>query len=537
MRQIQLEALKTQDQFDILVIGGGATGCGIAADAAARGLSVALVEKGDFAGGTSSRSTKLVHGGVRYLEAAIKHLDKVQYQLVKEGLHERGAFLRNAPHLAHRLALVTPVYSWWELPYIYIGLKLYDILSGTMNIGKSTMISARTALKHFPTLRAEGLKGAVVYYDGQFNDIRMAMTLILTAQQHGGVAVNYCAVESLTKDGDGRINGAVIEDRLTGERFPVKAKTVVNACGPFAEAILRMDDPEAKPILKGAEGVHIILDRDKIPLDVGLLIPKTDDGRVLFLLPWEGHIIVGTTDEPTEIVEKPVAPEADIAYLLDYVRRYFKTDVTEKDVKAAWCGIRPLVFDPKAKDTSQLAREHVLFESKSGLITIAGGKWTIYRLMAEHTVDRAIRVGKLNPPRGCVTHDMRLVGGCHYAPDMDKVLATRHGLPVDVAESLVRSYGDQVGKILALITEHGMERLSPNHPFLEVEVRHAVREEQAVHAADVLIRRLTFALTDTEAALAAVDRVVALMAEELGWDKARQEEERADAKTRVAAGL
>jgi len=258
---------------------------------------------------------------------------------------------------------------------------------------------------------------------------------------------------------------------------------------------------------------------------------------VLFLLPWERHVIVGTTDEPIEIVDKPVAPEEDVAYLLDYVRRYFNTDVSEKDVKAAWCGIRPLVFDPKAKDTSQLAREHVIFESNSGLITIAGGKWTIYRLMAEHTVDRAVSVGKLNPLRGCVTHDMRLVGGCSIAPDADKVLAQRAGLPLDVATSLISSYGDEAEKIVALIPEYGMERLAEGHPFLEVEVLHAMRAEMAVHAADVLIRRMTLALTDTEAALAAADRVVELMAAELGWDEARRAEEAADAKAHVAAGL
>ncbi len=537
MRQQILEALRQEEPFDVLIIGGGATGCGIAVDAATRGLKVALVDRNDFVGGTSCRSTKLVHGGVRYLEAAIKHLDKVQYKLVKEGLHERGAFLRNAPHLAHRLALVSPIYSWFELPYVFIGLKLYDILSGSMNIGKSTIASKKGVLKYFPSLRTEGLKGGVIYYDGQFNDTRMAMTLLLTAREHGAVLANYVGVVGLIHDANGKLTGASVEDRLSGDTFVVRAKTVINATGPFADAICKMDDPEAKPILKGASGVHIILDRDKLPLDVGLLIPKTDDGRVLFLLPWLDHIIVGTTDDPCEISERPEASPKDVAYLLDYVRRYFHADVTEKDVKAAWCGIRPLVFDPKAKDTAELAREHVIIEAKSGLITISGGKWTIYRLMAEHTVDRAVAVGKLRPPRGCVTHDMRLVGARGFVPEGDKLLAKKANLPDDVAAHLYHTYGDQSEKLLPLIAESGAARLHPRHPFLEAEVRHAVREEQAVHAEDVVVRRMTLALLDTEAAVQSVDRVVAIMAEELGWDAARQAEEATRARTHAAAGL
>lgn len=537
MRQQILEALRQEEPFDILVIGGGATGCGIAVDAATRGLKVALVDRNDFVGGTSCRSTKLVHGGVRYLEAAIKHLDKVQYKLVKEGLHERGAFLRNAPHLAHRLALVSPIYSWFELPYVFIGLKLYDILSGNMNIGKSTIAGKKGVLKYFPSLKAEGLKGGVIYYDGQFNDIRMAMTLVLTAREAGAVLANYVGVVGLIHDASGRISGASVEDRLTGDSFAIRARTVINATGPFADEICRMDDPAAKPILKGASGVHIILDRDKVPLDVGMLIPKTDDGRVLFLLPWERHIIVGTTDDPSEIVERPEASPKDVAYLLDYVRRYFHSDVTEKDVKAAWCGIRPLVFDPKAKDTAELAREHVIIQGKSGLITISGGKWTIYRLMAEHTVDRAVMVGKLNPARGCKTLDMRLVGARGFTPEGDHLLAKKAGLPEDVAHHLYHTYGDQSEKLLPLIAQTGAARLHPDHPFLEAEVLHAVREEQAVHAEDVVVRRLTLALLDTQAALAAVDRVVAIMAEECGWDEARRAEEAERARKHAAAGL
>jgi glycerol-3-phosphate dehydrogenase len=537
MRKEILDALQPPEAFDLLVIGGGATGCGIAVDAASRGLKVALVERNDFVGGTSCRSTKLVHGGVRYLEAAVRHLDAVQYKLVREGLHERGAFLRNAPHLAHRLELVTPIYSWFQLPYVYAGLKVYDMLSGAMNIGHSTMIGRRSVLKRFPSLRAEGLKGGVVYYDGQFNDVRMAMALVLTARDCGAVTANYVGVTGLLHDAQGRLCGAEVEDRLSGAKFQVRARVVVNATGPFADSICRMDDPVAKPILKGSSGVHIVLDRSAVPLDAGFLIPETDDGRVLFLLPWQDHILIGTTDEPAEIVERPEATQAEIDYLLDYVRRYFNADVGMKDVKAAWSGIRPLVFDPKAKDTAALAREHVIIEAKSGLLTIAGGKWTIYRLMAEHAVDRAVAVGKLAPARGCVTHDLRLIGSRAFTRDGDRLFATNSKLPADVAEYLYRAYGDQAKALLPLISEHGAKRLSPAHPFLEAEVLHAVREEQAVHAEDVLIRRMTFALLDGAAAMEAVDRVVELMAAELGWDEARCAEEREMARRHLGAGL
>ncbi|MGE4527701.1 MAG: FAD-dependent oxidoreductase [Rhodospirillaceae bacterium] len=537
MRKAILDALQQQEPFDLLVIGGGATGCGIAVDAASRGLRTALLERNDFAGGTSCRSTKLVHGGVRYLEAAVRHLDVVQYKLVREGLHERGAFLRNAPHLAQRLELVTPIYSWFQLPYVYAGLKVYDMLSGAMNIGHSTMIGRRGVLKRFPSLKAEGLKGGVVYYDGQFNDIRMAMALVLTARDYGAVMANYVGVAGLLHDAQGRICGAEAEDRLSGARFEVRARAVVNATGPFADSICRMDDPGAKPILKGSSGVHIILGRDAVPLEVGFLIPETDDGRVLFLLPWQGHILIGTTDEPVDIVERPEATQAEIDYLLDYVRRYFNADVGKKDVKAAWCGIRPLVFDPKAKDTAALAREHVIIEAKSGLLTIAGGKWTIYRLMAEHAVDRAIAAGKLAPARGCTTHDMRLIGSRGFTPGGDRLLAANSGLPADVAEHLYHAYGDQSEKLLPLVSGHGAERLSPAHPFLEAEVLHAIREEQAVRAEDVLVRRMTLALLDGAAAQASIDRVVELMAAELGWDEARCAEEREMARSHLGAGL
>lgn len=521
VRQPVLDALKADRVFDLLVIGGGATGCGIALDAAARGLSVALIERNDFAEGTSSRSTKLVHGGVRYLEAAVKRLDKVQFNLVLDALRERGLLLRNAPHLTNRLPLVTPLYSWLDVPYVYAGLKLYDLLSGSMSIGSSKLISRREALRRFPGLKADGLKAGVVYYDGQFVDTRAVMALAMTARREGAVLANHVAATALLHDDGGRVSGATVCDRLTGESWSIRARAVINATGPFADAICRMDDPNAKSILRVSSGIHIVLDKRFVPPDTGLLIPRTDDGRVLFILPWQGHALVGTTDEPTEIVEHPRPEQAEIAYLLDHVSRYFDVNVQPSDVKSVWSGIRPLVLDPNARDTSQLARDHVIIQSASNLITISGGKWTTYRRMSEQAVDRAVVAGGLIHAGRCRTHEMRLMGGETFESGAHAALAHDYSLPADVAQHLHRSYGDRAPEVATLAVNGSAARLHPNHPYIEAEVLHAVRQEAAVRAADVLIRRMTIALVDKAAAAAASRRVVALMAAELGWTDGR----------------
>lgn len=525
MRNAAIASLQNGQTFDLLVVGGGATGCGIAVDAATRGLSVALVERYDFAEGTSSRSTKLVHGGVRYLEAAVRRLDRDQYALVRHALHERGAFLRNAPHLTNPLPLVTPITSWWQVPYVYAGLKLYDLLSGGMSIGHSRLVGRAEALRRFPQLKAAGLKAGVVYYDGQFVDSRMNAALAMTARREGACVLNHVAVTALDHDAGGQVCGARLRDAIDGREWSVRARVVVNATGPFADSLRRMDDPAARPILKVSSGVHILLDRRFVPPDTGLLIPRTDDGRVLFILPWQGHAIVGTTDQTAEIVDHPAPSAADIAYLLAHVRRYFDVEVGAGDVKAAWSGIRPLVFDPKAKDTAQLARDHVIIDDPSGLITVAGGKWTTYRLMAEQTVDRAVaRAGLAAAP--CRTHALRLLGGEAYSPHGHESLVRSHGLPDDVARHLNRSYGDQAPKVAALATAQGLTgRLHPDHPYVEAEVPYVMRHEAAERAADVLCRRLTLALVDNAAARMVAPRVLDLMAGQAGWSAERRQHE------------
>lgn len=538
MERLQnLQQLKDGRIFDLLVIGGGATGCGVALDAASRGLKVALIEKNDFSEGTSSRSTKLVHGGVRYLELAVKKLDRVQYNLVKDGLRERSVLLNNAPHLSNRLALVTPLYRWIDVPYVFSGLKLYDILAGTRNIGHSRLLSRKEALRRFPALKAEGLKAGVLYYDGQFHDARMALSLALTAEQHGAIIVNHVAVTGLFKDGE-KIAGAELTDSLTGETWQVRAKGVINATGPFADQVRRLDDPSVPKILSASSGIHIVLDKRFAPPDTGLMIPKTEDGRVLFVLPWEGHALVGTTDEPAEISEHPRPLETEIDYLLRHVSRYFNLHVEKSDIKAVWSGLRPLVSDPKAADTAGLARDHVIEESPSGLLTIAGGKWTTYRKMAEDTVSYALKAYHLAAPRpACQTEQLPILGGAAYQENGHLELSREYGLDDDVAAYLHRTYGDQAAKVAKLAKEGFGGRLVENHPVLEAEVIYAARHELAERVIDVLARRTPLALLDTAATRRAVPRVLEIMADERGWDRQRQEEEAQLAEKRLAEAL
>jgi glycerol-3-phosphate dehydrogenase len=529
-----LECLKTQDMFDLLIVGGGATGCGIAVDAASRGLKVALVEKNDFAEGTSSKSTKLVHGGVRYLEMAVKKLDRAQYHLVKEALFERGVFLRNAPHLANRLPLVTPLYTWWEAPYVFAGLVLYDLLAGKLGLGKSSLVGGKEAKRRFPMLRGENLKAGVIYYDGQFHDARMAVTLVLTASQHGAVIANHVEAVSFEKK-DGRLCGARVRDAIGGEEFDIRARCIVNAAGPFVDRLRLMDDPAVKPVLEAASGIHIVLSGRFVPPDTGLLIPKTEDGRVLFVLPWQGHALIGTTDTPAEIVEHPRAREDEINYVLRHVNRYFDLSVQRGDVLAAWSGLRPLVKFDETANTAQQVREHLLMVSPSGLVTMAGGKWTSYRKMAEEAVDRAVASAGL-PAAPCKTLDLRLFGAEHYSSEISLVLTKDYGIEADIAEHLQHAFGDQAACVARLAKDGLGARLHPGHPYIEAEVVYAVRHELAERASDVLARRIPLAILDNAAAQAALPRVVELMAGERGWDgeRCRQETELAMERLRIS---
>ena len=468
-RAALLDRLKSGTQLDLLVIGGGATGCGVALDAATRGLDTALVERFDFAQGTSSKSTKLVHGGVRYLEKAILNLDKEQFDLVREGLRERGYLLRNAPHLAHPLRLMTPVKTWFEAGYIFAGLVLYDLLAGRLSLGRSTLIGRDKAAARFPGLNLDGYQAAVLYSDGQFNDARMAVTLARTANAHGAACLNHVEVTELLKEG-GMVRGAMVRDAISGEEWTIRAKGVVNATGPFADAVRRMDDPQAKPILKVSSGIHIMLDASHTPPDMSLMIPKTEDGRVLFMIPWMGHVVFGTTDEPSPLEIDPVVSDKDIDYLLRYAGQYLRKPLTRRDVLAAWNGLRPLVFDPAKANTQELARNHVMEVGPGGLLTIAGGKWTSYRRMAEETVDKAGQTFGLGLSRPCVTRDLKVLGSRGFVAGAFRELARRFGVGLETAKWLHETYGDEAPQVLALGRAEG-----PSGPHPSRASRHPGR--------------------------------------------------------------
>jgi len=534
-REQILASLQAGTIFDLIIIGGGATGCGIAVDAASRGLRVALLEQNDIAEGTSSRSTKLVHGGVRYLEKAVKQLDRAQYALVKEGLHERGLLLKNAPHLAHPLAFVTPLYRWVDVPQVVAGLKLYDLLAGKMGIGHSRFLTRRETLKRFPSVKAEGLKAGVLYYDGQFNDARMAVALAVTAQEHGAVVANHLEVTRLLKT-DGRICSVTVTDRLSGGQWRISTRGAINATGPFADRLRNLDDPQAEPIISASSGVHLVLAKRFAQPATGLMIPKTEDGRILFVLPWQGHTLIGTTDDPARISEHPQTTDEEIDYLLRHVRAYFEMNITRADIRSYWSGLRPLVADPKTADTSNLLRDHVISLSPGRLLTIAGGKWTSYRRMAEDTLNQAISAFDLTPARPCQTDHLPVAGGENFDPAGGEVITGKYGFAGDIAAHLNQAYGSRANLVADLAGQGLAGRLHPEHPFIDGEVIYAVTHELAVRAIDILTRRLPLSLVDMAAAAAAAPRVIELMSAELGWDltRCREEQELIDRRLTVA---
>ncbi|CAO3616778.1 unnamed protein product [Cunninghamella blakesleeana] len=532
-REAMLNKLKSGQEYDLLIVGGGATGTGTALDAATRGLNVALVERDDFASGTSSRSTKLVHGGVRYLQKAIMELDYEQYKLVVEALHERKVFLDIAPYLSSQLPIMLPVYKWWQIPYYWVGCKMYDLFAGREALESSYFLTRSKALEAFPMLKKDELVGALVYYDGQHNDARMNVALALTAAYHGATVANHCEVLNLTKNENGHINGAIVKDTLTGDEWTVKAKGVINATGPFTDGLRKMDDDDHSEIVAPSAGVHIILPNYYSPRNMGLLDPATSDGRVIFFLPWQGNTIAGTTDSPTEITQNPLPKEDEVQWILEEVSHYLSPDVKVRrsDVLAAWSGIRPLVRDPHAKNTQSLVRNHMINVSDNKLLTIAGGKWTTYRAMAMETVDKAIEVFGLKPTDVCHTDKVMLIGSKGYSSTMFIRLVQEFGMDTEVANHLGNSYGSRAWAVSQIEDATRVSwptygnRIAPNYPYIESEIRYAVRQEYACTAIDVLARRTRLAFLNAEAALQSLPRVIEIMSEELKWDKARQKEE------------
>ncbi|TAN04546.1 MAG: FAD-dependent oxidoreductase [Rhodanobacteraceae bacterium] len=510
MNRAENRARLERESFDVLVIGGGATGAGVALDAASRGLSVALVERDDFASGTSSRSTKLVHGGVRYLDAAVMQRDRAQFHLVREALAERAILLDIAPHLVHPLRTVVPAYTLRQAIFYRVGLWLYDRAAGAAAIGRSHFLSRAQMLASFPRLKQRGLKGGVAYYDGQFDDARMALAVLATAARESALVVNRVEVVALREAG-GRLAGAYVRDRLDGRSFNVHARAVVNATGPGSDAMRRMEHPEATPLLEPSRGTHLALDRAWVPKGDGLLIPKTPDGRVLFLLPWQGGALAGTTDVATAPSFDPEPTDAEIDYLLAQLGEWLQPAPDRAAVCASWAGLRPLIAEAATR-TANIVREHHIEVGPKGLVTIAGGKWTTYRRMAEETVDRLVETAGLNAHSACRTRELRLVGAEGFDEHLPQALATRHHLDADIADHLAHAYGGLAEQLLEEAGAAGMRRLAADHPYIEAEVCWAQRHEMAITAEDVLARRMRLAFLDARAATEARPRVQAMLA-------------------------
>ncbi|NXF06219.1 GPDM protein, partial [Smithornis capensis] len=535
-REQQILALQTNTEFDVVVVGGGATGCGCALDAATRGLKTALLERYDFSSGTSSRSTKLIHGGVRYLQKAIMKLDFEQYRMVKEALEERAYLLQSAPHLSAPLPIMLPIYKWWQLPYYWIGIKLYDLVAGSQCLKSSYVLTKSRALELFPMLRKDKLVGAIVYYDGQHNDARMNLAIALTAARYGAATANYTEVRHLLKSTDPdsgrqRVCGVRCRDVLTGKEFDVKAKCVINATGPFTDSVRKMDDEEVPNICQPSAGVHIVMPGYYSPDNMGLLDPATSDGRVIFFLPWEKMTIAGTTDSPTDVTSHPIPTEEDINFILSEVRNYLGTDVEVRrgDVLAAWSGIRPLVTDPNSKDTQSISRNHVVTISDSGLVTIAGGKWTTYRAMARDTIDAAIQEHNLKAGSS-KTMGLKLEGAHDWSPTLYIRLVQDYGLESEVAQHLASTYGDKAFEVAKIAQVTGKrwpivgKRLVSEFPYIEAEVVYGVRE-YARTAVDVISRRTRLAFLNVQAAEEALPRIVDIMGKELNWCEQKKKEE------------
>jgi glycerol-3-phosphate dehydrogenase len=489
--------------YDVAIIGGGATGLGVALDAAARGFSVVLVESHDFAKGTSSRATKLVHGGVRYLAQG-------DIALVREALHERTTLLRNAPHLAQPLPFVLPAYRIWEAPFYGAGLMMYDALAGKAGLGSTEFLNREQTLACLPTVRTDGLKGGIKYWDGQFDDARLALALARTAASRGAVAVNYCAATGLLHE-KGKVVGLTCEDGETGTVHELKARCVINAAGVWVDQFRQKDGAaigrDVKPMVAPSQGVHVVVDREFLPGDHALMVPKTADGRVLFGVPWLGKIILGTTDTPRhDLPQEPRPFSEELEFILSESARYLKKAPRRADIRSMWVGLRPLVKPQgdDGDDTKGLSREHTVLVSRSGLVTVTGGKWTTYRAMAEDVLEKCADSRLLERTRAGVTANLVLIGGDHLPPGQP---------PISEPQGL-HSYGSEAAAVAAL---PGARR-ELGAGLTEAMVRFAARSEYARTVEDVLARRWRLLFLDAKLAASLARAVGAILEQETGQD-------------------
>jgi glycerol-3-phosphate dehydrogenase len=483
--------------WDMIVVGGGATGVGVAIDAASRGYDVLLLEQHDFGKGTSSRSTKLVHGGVRYLEQG-------NVALVMEALKERGLLLQNAPHLVRNLGFVVPNYDWWEAPFYGIGLKLYNLLAGKYGFGASRILSKEETLERLPTIKTEGLRGGVIYFDGQFDDSRLLINLVETAYEQGATLLNYAPVTEIVKDSESFAAGVKFHDAETGERFEAAAKVIVNATGPFTDVLRRQADPTASPIIAASQGIHLVFDASFLAGESAIMVPHTSDGRVMFAIPWHGHTVVGTTDTPIpEATLEPAALEQEIEFILHTASLYLEKKPSRSDVLSVFAGIRPLVRSSESGSTAALSRDHTIRIEPSGMVTICGGKWTTYRHMAEDCVNQAAILARL-PEKLCGTDRLNIHG---FHPSSEKFGA-------------LRMYGSDAPAVQALMLQDASlaDPLHPALPYTGAEVVWATRHEMARTVEDVLARRTRALFLNARAAIEMAPQTARLMAQELNQD-------------------
>ena len=500
-RSEQLSKLNETKEWDVIIIGGGASGLGTALDAASRGYKTIMVEAVDFAKGTSSRSTKLVHGGVRYLEQG-------DISLVKEALKERGLMAQNAGHVVKNQTFVIPNYNWWGGYFYTIGLTVYDLLAGRLSLGRSKYISKKKTIELLPTVEQKGLVSGVIYHDGQFDDSRLAINLAQTAVEKGACVLNYTKVINLLKDDKNQVTGVLVEDKETGEKKEIKGKVTINATGVFTNSIMKMNDKVYKKYIVPSQGIHLVFDKSFLPSDYALMVPKTSDGRVLFAVPWHDKIIVGTTDTLIKSHSlEPIALESEIEFVLETAQRFLAKKPTRADVLAVFAGLRPLAAPEKeGQSTKEVSRSHKIFVSETGLITITGGKWTTYRKIAEDIIDKAISEKKL-PKKECKTEHLSIRGN-QKTSTLDR-------------ENHLYVYGSDIKNIMALQNNalELKEKIHPDYDFTMAEVEWAIRYEMAISLDDILARRVRLLFLDSRAAISSCEKVARFMAKELGKDE------------------
>jgi glycerol-3-phosphate dehydrogenase len=510
--------------FDLCVIGGGATGAGCAMDAQLRGLRTILVEAGDFACATSSSSTKLIHGGVRYLEQAISERDLGQYHVVKRALRERKIMLDNAPFLAEPLELMVPCFSWREIHYFRIGMKLYDWISGHSLLFPSHHLSKEESLRRMPMLKSDRLVGTIAYADGQFDDARYNLALLQTFTQSGGEAFNYARVIGFKKNGNGQLVQARVQDGLSGRYLDIRARAFINAAGPFADNIRELAKPGIKPRLRPSKGSHILLPIDALASNDALLVPKTDDGRVIFAIPWSGRLLVGTTDEDTTPQDEMVVKEEEAEYLLKHLNRYLIHSLSKYQIVSGFAGMRPLVASGSRRSKDLIRDHEIEIDPSSGLISVLGGKWTTYRAMAEDAINSVLQFLAM-PAVPCITMNHRLVGFEGWHPNFWTDLVREYGVSKETAQRLSHKFGSAAKEVLNLTTENPKLKkpIVAGSSSVMAEVAYGVQEEMATSIEDILARRTGLQLFSWEQARLAAPAVGAIMARELGWSSSRQE--------------